>query len=177
MESSGDLKTAKQIHEEYVPVDFDAYSILDKQTQLNQFTIDRTKPLDKEERIWRISSLTTLVDDETKILVLPVPESRRATRIIDTRYSYSTYKDLIEKAESIEKELQTKKEEAVVRFEDKTQEERQNDMKKKRRQQLKQMTNIRTYQMGFMFFGIFFYMFVYRKFLAGKSVMNSVIYH
>lgn len=42
---------------------------------------------------------------------------------------------------------------------------------------MKQMTNIRTYQLGFMFFGFFAYLFVYRRFIAGKSVMGSVVYH
>lgn len=39
------------------------------------------------------------------------------------------------------------------------------------------MTKVRTYQFVFMTGAIFFYMFVYRRFFLGKSVMNSVVYH
>jgi len=39
------------------------------------------------------------------------------------------------------------------------------------------MTKIRTYQFFIMTIVLFGYLFVYRRFLAGKSVMNSVIYH
>jgi hypothetical protein len=38
---------------------------------------DAGKPLPESEKIWRISSLTTFVDADTKILLLPIPESKR----------------------------------------------------------------------------------------------------
>jgi hypothetical protein len=69
---------------DYVPVDFDAYSIPDLGTQ-NRGTIK------KEEKIWRISSLTASVDDETKILILPLPESKRQVKIVDTVYQLASY--------------------------------------------------------------------------------------
>lgn len=33
------------------------------------------------EKIWRISSLTTYIDTDTKILILPLPESKRKVKI------------------------------------------------------------------------------------------------
>eukprot|EP00347_Sterkiella_histriomuscorum_P020837 403336275 len=166
---------AKSKAEEYIPVDFDAYSILDKETQNQLFTIDRSKLLSPEERIWRISSLTTFVDDETKILILPLPESKRKIKIMDTKYNFKTYGDLFQKEEEIYKELTQK--DQVVRFEDKTSEEIQGDIKKRRRTQISQMNKIRTYQFVGMAGAGFIYVFVYRRFFSGKSVMNSVIYH
>ncbi len=69
---------------EYIPVDFDAYSILDRNTKERRDAIDLTHPIPDDEKIWRISSLTTFVDDETKILIMPLPESKRKVRIQDT---------------------------------------------------------------------------------------------
>ena len=43
--------------------------------------------------MWRISSLTASVDDDTKIMILPLPESKRATKIKETKYLMQTYKD------------------------------------------------------------------------------------
>jgi hypothetical protein len=40
-----------------------------------------TLELDKDEPVWRISSLTAFVDNETKILLLPLPESKRTIKI------------------------------------------------------------------------------------------------
>ena len=73
----------KELDNFYVPIDFDAYSIEDKNLLLNG-----QKPLDDEDKIWRISSMTAYVDDETKILLLPVPESKREKKIRDTVYSF-----------------------------------------------------------------------------------------
>ena len=67
---------------DYVPVDFDAYSIEDPKLK----SISGDKLLNKEDKIWRISSLTASVDDETKILILPIPESKRPVKIADTVY-------------------------------------------------------------------------------------------
>ena len=57
-----------------MPVDFDAYSIPDKDS------LSKGK-LPDTASVWRISSLTAAVDDETKILVLPLAESKRAVKI------------------------------------------------------------------------------------------------
>ena len=50
-------------------------------------------PIENKEKVWRISSLTASVDDDTKIMILPLPESKRATKIQDTKYLMQTYKD------------------------------------------------------------------------------------
>lgn len=69
------------------------------------------------------------------------------------------------------------KEERNVRFEDKTTEEIASDIKKKRRVQMTKLNSIRTYQFIVMAGAAFGYLFVYRRFFAAKSVMNSAIYH
>lgn len=71
----------KAAAEAYIPVDFDAYSILNRATVERQKNIDSSDLLPDQERIWRISSLTTFVDADTKILLLPIPESKRKVKI------------------------------------------------------------------------------------------------
>jgi len=73
-----------------MPVDFDAYSIEDKETILDKADAN----LEDDTKIWRISSLTAFVDEDTKINLFPVPESKRAKKIIDTKYNLSTINDL-----------------------------------------------------------------------------------
>jgi len=46
----------------------------------------QAKPIAKDQKLWRISSLTASVDDETKILILPLPESKRQVKVSDTKY-------------------------------------------------------------------------------------------
>ena len=53
------------------------------------------KAISKDEKLWRISSLTASVDDETKILILPVPESKRTVKVTDTKYEAKSYGDLV----------------------------------------------------------------------------------
>lgn len=86
-----------------------------------------------------------------------------------------TFGDLISRSENIESELSAPKK--VTRFEDKTQEEVQEDIKRRRRVQYSKMVKFRTYQLGSMTVIAFLYIFVYRKMFAPKSVMNSAIYH
>ena len=83
-ESKSDAASEKPVTADvdYVPVDFDAYSIPDLKLQ----NIKNDKSLSNEDKIWRISSLTASVDDETKILILPLPESKRKLKIADTFY-------------------------------------------------------------------------------------------
>ena len=50
-----------------------------------------------DEKIWRIKSLRVAVDDDTRILLLPLPESKRTKKLIDTKYEITTFKDLYEK--------------------------------------------------------------------------------
>ena len=58
---------AKKLKTDYVPVDLDAYTIMEKDFQASK------DPLNPKERIWRISSLVASVDSETRILLLPTP--------------------------------------------------------------------------------------------------------
>lgn len=79
-------------------MDFDSYSILDRATQDKRKELDASLPIPDDEKIWRISSLTTFVDDDTKILILPLPESKRKVRIQDTQYTERVYEDLFKKS-------------------------------------------------------------------------------
>jgi hypothetical protein len=97
-----DKDASRKAAEEYIPVDFDAYSIADKATLESPA---KAGPLEEKERIWRISSLTTYVDADTKILLLPIPESKRKVKIQDTKYSLGTYSDLTSRHEAVENEL------------------------------------------------------------------------
>jgi hypothetical protein len=47
-----------------------------------------------KEKIWRISSLTAAVDEDTKIVILPLADSKRKIKTQDTKYTLQTYKDL-----------------------------------------------------------------------------------
>lgn len=85
-------KTQVKVDADYVPVDFDSYTIPDQAAR-------DTGKLPNEERIWRISSLTASVDDETKILVLPLAESKRAVKIQDTQYSTDSFETLNTKSD------------------------------------------------------------------------------
>lgn len=49
--------------------------------------------------------MTASVDDETKILILPLPESKRQVKIVDTVYQLASYEQLIEKAAIVDKSL------------------------------------------------------------------------
>lgn len=51
-----------------MPIDFAAYTIPDKQSKTEP---DATRKMANKDKIWRISSLTASIDDETKILILP----------------------------------------------------------------------------------------------------------
>jgi hypothetical protein len=66
-------------------------NIVDQVSNDNEYG---AKAIEKDEKIWRISSLTASVDDETRILVIPVPESKRKTKIVDTKYTLKSYEDL-----------------------------------------------------------------------------------
>ena len=91
----------KKLKEEYVPIDFQAYTIDDsksavmaKRKENDGLQPDQlAKPVEKDEKMWRISSLTASVDDETTILILPLPESKRAVKVSQTKYETKTYAD------------------------------------------------------------------------------------
>jgi len=134
------IKQARaKVNIDYVPVDFDSYSILDRGV------VDSEKELRKDERIWRISSLTAQVDDDTRILVLPLPESKRPVKIADTAYKSRTYLDLFSRTKQMEEQLQLQSKSEPVRFEDKTEEEVAKEKRIRSRQRIEKMMRIRTY--------------------------------
>lgn len=127
--------------------------------------------------MWRISSLTAQVDDDTRILVLPVPESKRATKIQDTFYNVKSYSDLISRTSTIEERLAITAASQPKLYEDKTQEEIERERKFRQRQRMEKIMRVRTYQFGGIGVLAFMYIFVYRKFMHPKPVLNSVVYH
>ena len=91
MDKISKLKTKKEKEEvasEYVPVDFDAYSIADASCESVDRNELKKEKIQENEKIWRISSLSASVDDETKILVLPVQAAKRKVKIEDTSYEF-----------------------------------------------------------------------------------------
>lgn len=84
------------------------------------------------------------MDDDTKILILPQPESKRKVKIVETVYSLKTYKDLFDMDAKVESSLKPETEE-VKRYEDKTKEEIEQDMLRKRKQQFGRLVKYRTY--------------------------------
>jgi len=67
--------------------------------------LNKQEKLKDDDQIWRISSLTAYVDSDTKILLMPVPESKRKVKIKDTKYSFEKVGDLIAKRDSIEVDM------------------------------------------------------------------------
>ena len=73
------------------------------------------------------------IDSDTKILLLPLPESKRQVKIKDTKYSYQTVGDVKSKSEQIANKLtEYDREQSQKRFEDKTTDEINEEMMKKR---------------------------------------------
>ena len=134
------------------------------------------KKIDEEEKMWRIKSLRVAVDEDTRILLLPLPESKRSKKLIDTRYQFVTYGDLYDKYQGKETELVESTAKEYKRMEDKTQEEIADDMRHKRRKQFQNMNTIRKYQFTFFFGALLFYVFAW-KHIAPKPVLNSLVYH
>ena len=177
----------KRLREEYVPIDFQAYSVDDALSNVLKKRHDEApiatdslaNEIKKDEKLWRISSLTASVDDETRILILPQPESKRKVKVSDTRYEAKTYQDLLSTIQSVEKQLtdNSQSESDNKRYEDKTEEEIQEDMARKRKQQFGKIVRYRYYQIAALLGGVFFYMFAYRQFLAASPVVNSVSYN
>ena len=106
----------RKVKEEYVPIDFLAYTIEDSASRTLKNASDQEaeeqpskdslgKYVDPDEKLWRISSLTASVDDETKILVVPVPESKRKVKVMDTRYAVKTYGDLLDAIRGVQLSL------------------------------------------------------------------------
>ena len=86
-----------------MPIDFQAYSVDDALSNVLKKRHDEepiasdtlANEIKKDEKLWRISSLTASVDDETRILILPQPESKRKVKVSDTKYEAKTYQDLL----------------------------------------------------------------------------------
>jgi len=125
------------------------------------------------ENIWRISSLTAYLDEDTKILLLPKLDSKRKVRVVDTKYELETYEDLMKVG--VEEVVEEK--ESAKRFEDKTEEEVQDDVKRRRNKQFQSMQKIRKAQFSAICTLAFLYFFVYKRFLAPKSVYGGLVYN
>ena len=120
--------------------------------------------------------MTSFVDFETKIILLPLPESKREVKIKDTKYSLTSIGDLVDKRDKIEGLLTFKEEEKEYkRYEDKTEEEIQAEMLHKRNKQMANMAYTRKWQFSLLGGSLFLYLGVYRKFLHPKAVMNSAL--
>lgn len=80
--------------------------------------------LTDDDKIWRISSLTMFIDTDTKILLLPMAESKRKIKIRDTKYDFQSIHDLIECSDKIHSDLTIQSApEQQKRYEDKTTDE------------------------------------------------------
>ena len=101
------------------------------------------KDIGNDEKIWRISSLTSYIDEDTKIVILPKPESKREVKPIDTKYSMKTYEDLFTVSEEKEKHNMERK--AEKRYEDMTEEEMKQSIAKRRKQRFQQHNRLRLY--------------------------------
>ena len=163
----------KELNDQYLPIDFNSYSIEDKEIILN-----KAAKLKEEDKIWRISSLTAFVDMETKILLLPKPESKRTIKIKDTAYTFNTIGDLVARRDEIEDELAAPIDaKESKRFEDKTAEELQEDVLAKRNLAMSRMATTRKWQFAILAGSLGFYFMAYRQFLQPKKIMNSVLYN
>lgn len=165
--------------EENWPIDLEEYTMVESDSQNldNKELMERhmKKEILDDQKIWRIKNLRVAVDDDVRILLLPLPESKRTKKLIDTRYNFVTFGDIIklsqEKLEKFDTEIKE-----VKRFEDKTQEEINEDIKHKRRKQFQTMTTIRKYQFGIIMFIVLIYLFVWKR-VAPKPVLNSLVYY
>jgi len=72
---------------------------------------DPEQKLTALDKIWRISSLTAFVDEDAKILVLPKPDSKRETKLRDTKYTYQKIGDILGQKLQIEGSLEPEEEE------------------------------------------------------------------
>jgi hypothetical protein len=122
---------SKELDSQYIPIDFDSYTIEDKNLILNP-----KETLKEDDKIWRISSLTAYVDQDTKILLLPVPESKRTVKIKDTFYDFNTVGDLIKKQKQMEESLESEDKKESKRFEDMTHEEITEELFRKRQKNM-----------------------------------------
>ena len=109
---------------------------------------------------------------------MPLPESKRNVKVTETKYEAKSYNDLVDTMKSIQDSLTVSKkdETSSKRFEDSTEDEMMEIMARKRKQQFGQLVRFRYYQFGGMMGIMFFYFFVYRRFLYPTPVIHSVSY-
>ena len=163
------------------PIDLEEYDLPDD--KLYQAMKDPTKfeqvkgtAICEEDKLWRIKSLRVAVDDDTRILLLPLPESKRAKKLIDTRYMLQTYEDIVNKYSQRHEGYEKLNIGEYKRFEDKTSEEIADDIKHRRRKQFQEMSKIRKIQFGCLAAGVLFYILIWKR-IAPKPVLNSNIYN
>lgn len=163
------------------PIDLEEYDLPDE--TLYQAMKDATKfaqvkdtKINEEDKLWRIKSLRVAVDDDTRILLLPLPESKRSKKLIDTRYTLETYEDIVNKYTQKHDEYEQLNIGEYKRFEDKTSEEIADDIKHRRRKQFQEMSKIRKIQFGCLFAGVMFYMLIWKR-IAPSPVLGSAVYN
>jgi len=112
-------------------------------------------------------------------LILPLADSKRAVKTADTKYDARNYEQLLDSIKNIEGTLTTAPQDGggAKRFEDKTKDEINEDMARKRKQQFGKLVKFRYYQAGALMGSLFFYLFVYRRFLFPKPVLHSISYN
>lgn len=135
-----------------------------------------SKDIDDEDKIWRIKSLRVSVDEDTRILLLPIPESKREKKLLDTRYTLQSYQDIYERYNQKQSSFEKEKTRDYKRFEDKSTEEIEDDVKHKRRTQFQTMTKVRKYQFFVLFGCIMFYVLLWKR-IAPKPILGSTIYN
>lgn len=130
-----------------MPIDFAAYTIDDAKKSALESEADLDKPVAQDQRLWRISSLTASVDEETKILVLPLPESKRKVKVSETKYQVNSYKDLVKTLDQANDDLvdENKDGSGPRRYDDKTEDEMRDEMARKRKQQFGKLVKFRYY--------------------------------
>ena len=117
------------------------------------------------------------MDEETRILILPLPESKREVKAADTKYEISSYGDLLSTTRGFKKSLTSDAEGSPRRYEDRTEDEMRDEMARKRKQQFGKLVRFRYYQFGGILGGMFFYLFVYRRFLYPTPVLRSASFN
>ncbi|CAI2372594.1 unnamed protein product [Moneuplotes crassus] len=163
------------------PIDLEEYNIPNdtlykKWKNEDNIEEENKKNIFENEKIWRIKSLRVSVDEDTRILLLPLPESKREKKLIDTRYALETNGDLytiFNDKQGIYKSIDN---ENYKRFEDKTSEEIEEDIKAKRRKQFQTMTKVRKYQFMFFFGALIGYILLWPR-ISPKPILNSTMYH
>uniref|UniRef100_A0A7S3JE05 Uncharacterized protein n=1 Tax=Euplotes harpa TaxID=151035 RepID=A0A7S3JE05_9SPIT len=163
------------------PIDLEEYDLPDSKLFKEIQDEDKRQEISKQkissdEKIWRIKSLRVSVDDDTRILLLPLPESKRSKKLVETEYNLDSYQDIIRRFERKQEKYEHLLDEEYKRFEDKTEEEVLEDIKHRRRKQFQSMNRMRKYQFMFFAGALMFYLIIWKR-IAPKPVLNSLVYH